>query len=339
MDDVKAKDIDQPEEQSVLSVNEQDPVIKDEQEYSLETGLGTGIGILSLINASKRKTPVVLHVNRPTHWSFDFIKAIRMPESKVQVKLSDIDEFMSPLAPGKLGDSVKFFSPYIDIDEVDLYGETFQLGKPDKEYKAIGILMSNGSPGTAEAKASNAHPYHRYYSKETYLKIIKLCSDAGYDIITLDSPWIDMRDKMYQISQLCDCVIGYEGGMMHLAHVLKTPTIILPWHHYAHGEPPDSFSYFGNPRIPAVEYSAHMYHLDKMSYFPTSPEQILNWKPEILKSVIKLLRQKAGNNYFLKNKLTFFEKEAYFRNHLCEFERSFIQKYVGELHVSGDPNL
>lgn len=312
----------------------------EEQEYSFETGMGTGIGMLSLINAAHRKKPVALHLNRPDHWMFDFVRATRMSSSKVKLYLdAEFNEFMVPLKPGYLGDSVKFFSPYIDIDEIDLYGKTFPLGKPDKGHKAIGILMSNGSPGTPEAKASNAHPYHRYYSQEDNFKIMKLCVDAGYDVITLDSPWVSMEDKMYQISQLCDCVIGYEGGMMHLAHVLKTPTIILPWHHYPHGDPPNGFSYFNNSKIPAVEYSAQMYHLDKMSYFPTSIDVVTKWNPKALKFMIDAMRAGNGNNYFLKNKLSYFEKDCFYRHHLCQFEREFLSRFVGELHVSGDPNL
>jgi len=310
------------------------------QEYTFETGLGTGLGLLSVINASDRKAPVVLTVNRMNHWLFEFVDAVKAIKSKVYVKYaSEFDEFMVPLKPGTLSDGVKFFSPYIDIDEVELFGEKFKLGESGKDRKAIGILMSNGSPGTEEAKATNSHPYHRYYSQETYLNIIKLCVDAGYDIITLDSPWIPMRDKMYQISQLCDCVIGYEGGMMHLAHVLKTPTIILPWHHLAHGEPPSDFSYFGNPKIPAVKYSAHMYHLDKMSYFPDSPDTILNWSPPKLKAMIEALRRGLGNNYFLKNKLSYFEKECFFEAQFSRFEKSFLKQYVGDLYVAGNPNL
>jgi len=315
--------------------------IVDEQEYSFETGLGTGLGLLSLVNnTTKRKTPMILHVNRQNHWMFTFIKAARL-ESKFTIKFSEeFTEFMVPFKSGTLSDSIKFFSPYIDIDEVDLFNETFRLGYPDKGHKAIGILMSNGSPGTAETKAKNEHPWNRYYGPEVYSKIIQLCSDAGYDIITLDSPWMEMRDKMYQISQLCDCVIGYEGGMMHLAHILKTPTIILPWHHLSNGDPPDdNFSYFINPKIPGVKYAAHMFHLDKRSYFPTSPDVVASWTPTILKSMIDILRQGGGNNVFLKNKLSYFEKEEFFRTQFTELNRSLVRYYAGDLHVSGDPNL
>ena len=311
-------------------------------EYLWGPGLGTGIGLLSTLDYIDRGSPFVIHYSDTVQWVQDLVDALHISEDKVKlIRNPNYDrDHLFMLDSTTLFDGGKFFNPYIDRDEIDLFGKTFKLGEDTKSKKCIGIVMTNGTFTTVEQVETQSYPANKYYPRENYLKIINLAMEAGYDIITLDSNWIDLPSKMYQISQLCDCVIGYEGGIMHLAHVLKTPTIILPWHHLSNGTTPVDFSFFNNPvDLPGLKYATHQYHLDKKTWFLNSVDEILKWNPVVLKSIIELLRKDRGNNIFLKRKLSYFEKESFFRSNFSSFEQCLISKYIGDLHVAGDSNL
>jgi hypothetical protein len=73
--------------------------------------------------------------------------------------------------------------------------------------------------------------------------------------------------------------------MMHLAHTLKVPTIILPRRY-------DSF-----------ELASHTMHLDKMTYFVSNVNELLNWSVDDLKSIIIDLKKEKGNNFYFNNNL------------------------------------
>jgi hypothetical protein len=82
---------------------------------------------------------------------------------------------------------------------------------------------------------------------------------------------------------MCDFVIGYEGGIAHLSHMLDTPTFILPW------------------RINTI--LPELLHLDKKTYFCQSVNEVIGWsKFEVLEKVDQLTN-KETNNRFLNNRL------------------------------------
>ena len=127
-------------------------------------------------------------------------------------------------------------------------------------------------------------PFYRYYSLDQYMQLVKLIKDAGYEVIIMDSENISLEQKVYILNELCTCVIGYEGGLQHLAHLLKIPCIILPWtenHNEQHWAKP------------------HFLHVDERTWFAESIDSVLSWTPDKLRIMIHKLYNGGGNGGFL----------------------------------------
>lgn len=123
------------------------------------------------------------------------------------------------------------------------------------------------------------------------------------------------------MNELCDCVIGYEGGIAHLAHVLKIPTVILPWRTWCNdndkSNPPGDLN-----SIP------HKLHVDRQTYFLQSVNEILAWSPQELKNTVSRLYNNQGNNiYFTGANIS--------PPHLTLFEKEFIETYIANPVVGG----
>jgi hypothetical protein len=226
------------------------------------------------------------------------------------------DELANDLVSNNLvGDSGKFYSPYLPVDSITVNGQQRPVGKRNKP--CIGLATWNLS----FEWSSDNFPYNRLYPKETWANIFQLCLHAGYDIITLNSPDIDFENKAGLVNDLCDCIIGYEGGVAHLGHVLKVPTIILPWRTWCNDQdranPPGDLK-----SIP------HTLHIDKQTYFLDSADELLAWTPIELKNKIQQLYNNQGNNMFFTGANV---RPPWFSS----FEREFIQTYIVNPTVGG----
>jgi hypothetical protein len=153
-------------------------------------------------------------------------------------------------------------------------------------------LLDYGVPGSEDA---------RYYDFGVYEKIIKLVLDSGYDVVTLNII-TTLEEKVYQISQQCDCVITYEGGMAHLAHCFDVPCIMLPWQQ-RYWMPVEEQHRLLNTTYKIPVTRAEIMHLDRSTYFLESAAEILSWTPDDLHCVIKDLYNKKGNNKLLTKEM------------------------------------
>ena len=130
-----------------------------------------------------------------------------------------------------------------------------------------------------------SYPKNKMYPIEDNINIFKIIKRAGYDVVTLDSKEATRTEKAWLIENLCECVIGYEGGMAHLSHMLNVPYIMLPWR-----------------KDSGLE---QLLHLDKTTYFLNSVHELLNWVNEDkhkLYNTINALNAGQGNNKFLTGK-------------------------------------
>jgi hypothetical protein len=127
-----------------------------------------------------------------------------------------------------------------------------------------------------------SYPFNKLYPLENNLDIARIIKQAGYDVVTLDSKDVSRTEKAWIIENLCDCVIGYEGGIAHLSHMLSVPYIMLPWRQGGGLE--------------------QLLHLDRATYFLNSVHELLNWingDKHKLGDTIDALRAGQGNNQFL----------------------------------------
>lgn len=195
----------------------------------------------------------------------------------------------------------KVYSPYIDIDHVRLFDQNFEVGRQGKPCAAI--LINNGDDvkdeyfwntvaGTVKPGAPVEYPYNKFYSESVYNHANKLIMAAGYDPLVIDSKAISIEQKVYLLNELCEFAISYEGGMTHLAHVLKIPVIVLPW------RGADQYS----PETTGVGPIGESWlHLDRRSYFLNSYQELLTWNKQRLIDMVEQLHNLQGNNYWLRH--------------------------------------
>lgn len=191
----------------------------------------------------------------------------------------------------------KFFSSYIPATYITHNKSKFEIRSEFNTKKpcvGVSLYCRNTKPGdfnyTSFDKKGN--PYNKWpeikmWPLDINLKIIKLLINAGYDIITFDSPFMELHDKIYMLNNYCDFVIGYEGAIQHLAHSLNIPSIVLPWR----------------------QNNNHLYnqslHLDKKTWFFKDIRKLLNYSYSDIIELRDRLASDNGNNIFLNSNIGF----------------------------------
>jgi hypothetical protein len=127
------------------------------------------------------------------------------------------------------------------------------------------------------------YPNCKIYSINQYANLYKFIKISGYDVISLDSRDISIKNKVNLITEFCECVIGYEGGLAHLCHMLNVPYIMFPWHREF------------------VKVDSKLVHLDNQTYFLDSFEELLSWSPAKLNQCIEELHAGLTNNELVHN--------------------------------------
>jgi hypothetical protein len=200
-----------------------------------------------------------------------------------QITLTNVQtcpEWLAPVNPEL--ESFKVFNRYDQFDHVCLFGQTFPINA--KRKKGAAILVNNGEYAKddkffAQVASTTSYPYTKFHTRETNDRILNLVQSAGYDPYYIDSKDITIDHKVFILNELCDFVIGYEGGMCHLAHALKIPAIILPW------------------RVPLSNTQVTDFlHLDKKTYFIRNVKELESFN---LTDTVEMLYNDGGNNQWL----------------------------------------
>ena len=227
-------------------------------------------------------------LNLPSHWVFDAFTSF-----KTILKISDEQLIIQSVVDNNAidisvtNDLAKIFSPYYTTDTVHLFGRDIKIDHKPKTH--IGLAMANRPEQVSQiysgANVGNEFPFSRYATQEQYNKIINIILKSGNDLSTFHTDRYSLEDKVNSLLQ-CRLVIGYEGGIAHLCHVLKIPFIMLPWSADGDGEP-------------KLSYSEDFLHLDKRTWFLKSTEEISNCSISDIENYSSILNQELGNNYWL----------------------------------------
>jgi len=255
------------------------------------TALGDRISMLSFLLSLNDTVTVTVFNNK---YATDWINIVRLFKLEDRITINNAPWNLHTIEDIRQNDinAFKFFSRYINRDKISIFGQDKCINVKNKP--CIGLAISGGAPKSKQffdnielmiATKDNWQQYHRYHTLATNESIFKLITLAGYDVIVLDALDTSLDHKALMIADLCDCVIGYEGGMMHLAHALKVPSIILP------------------RRYDTIDIMPDIIHLDKMTYFIRDENEILQWTIDDLKCKIRDLKQEKGNNFFFNNNL------------------------------------
>lgn len=263
--------------------------------------VGMSISFLSMLLNSNDCFHI--EVDSPNHSLFPLKKIFNIPDDKLSLSVTDD---MTDNIFWELSDVGKLTSPYLSPEFVNVKDQQLPVGrKINKPCIALACYQDYQHLQNYDSSDYN-WPNNRYWSIEEYSKIFQLIKKAGYEVVTLDNHAIGLEDKVYWLNEYCEAVIGYEGGLCHLAHTLKIPSIILPWRPYETFLNIDSL------------------HLDKRSYFVRSIEEILNWNNFDLKDIIEQLHNEITNNIFYLGNVTFSKDFSEYKIKIRDKEYSML---------------
>jgi len=286
-------------------------------------GLGSSISLLSLLLDTK--VPVKLTYSTKLHALTEIKKLFQIPDEVLEIT-EDFSIQSETDSNKRLGDYCKFFSPYIKHHEFRRFR---QSGLP-----CIALVCVNGNLEDWNFSLDNhTFPFNKFYPKAYWLKLMNLILDSGYEVMTINSEDISLNQKINILSEYCDAVIGYEGGLHHLSHCLNIPSIIVPWRMFPLTEWPTPPEHF--------QYTIHQLHIDKRTWILDSSDELLNYAPNGLRLLIDSLYDNRGNNMYLSGKLQLDTSTMEFMNHdqskytnydhygpyLSDFEKNFIKNH------------
>lgn len=297
--------------------------ITDNHSTGINTALGQNIIVLSTLLSVDQ--PIQLTISSANEIIPTIKSIFQISDEKLKIIIADQLELPTP-QENFLSDHSKFFSSYIKAPEILINGQILKTNKKNK--KCIGLAIARQSNHYQDILPSFNGPWNRYYPKEIWNKIISLILTSGYDVITFNSLDVSLEDKIFMLNEMCECLIGYEGGMTHVAHCLDIPTIMFPWHHDGDGSSPDDFTLI-------TKYQK--LHVDRKTWFLSNPEEILNWNQQDLNTTIKKLHNNQGNSIYLSDnvKIDFDNLTLYDTKNsinltpmIPTYESDFIKTYI-----------
>ncbi len=266
--------------------------------------VGMSISFLSMLMNSDHCFHI--QVDSEKHSLIPLKKIYNIPDNKLSISVTDD---MSENIFWELSDVGKLTSPYISPDFVTIRNKQEPVNsKSDKPCIALACYQNYDHLENYDSADPN-WPNNRYWSLEQYSKIFQLIKNAGYEVITLDNHAVHLEDKVHWLNEYCDAVIGYEGGLCHLAHTLRIPTIILPWRPY------ESF------------LNIDSLHLDRRTFFVRSIEEIMTWNKFDLQDIIEQLHNEITNNTFYTGKVSFSRDFTEYKIQTKDREYSLLAGY------------
>ena len=289
-------------------------------------GLGDMLCILSFLCEIPETVEIKVTNNRKTFDTLTTFKRV-LKISDESLIITQTDTEGDCLHHGAGGWPIKLLSKYYTTDTVNLFGEdlNIQHAKPRKGY--IGLVCYNSgkdylddegnyyqleSIGTDKVLigSTNNWPQCRYRSIQYYSQVFAFCKTHGYDVINLESETLLFEEKVELMTKYCKAIIGYEGGIAHLAHTLKIPYFMLNWN-----LPSDSTIY-GEFHCELVHQSPYMYLL--------KDDELFKWSPAELELKIDQVKNGSGNNRLVNG------------HHYLEFENNKINGNISIVKPTGE---
>lgn len=251
---------------------------------------GLGIAIIKMSLAMAIDGPVNFIVPDSANIAYELKKIFQIPDSKmiitVDPKYQRTDDILD-------SDELCVYTSYFYSHSILLDNRIhFTARKPKR---CVALAMHHGR-GLGNDLPLKKFPYNKFATQDEYNKIIEYLDSHGYSVITMNSPELTVQEKTHLLNEYCDCLITYEGGVAHLAHLLNIPTIILPWKYNDMGHPPIP---------PGIWYESHRYHPDRKTWFLKSVDELLSWSVPQFKEKIVSLYQDQGNNLLFGPTVTF----------------------------------
>lgn len=309
-------------------------------------GLGTILSTISTFLSYKR--PVKWIIDGATEPEKDLmnslVRVFGIPPSRLVIEYTDGQQ--PPRT--EIRDCFKFFSPYVETSHIFYKNNMYRIrSNSDKTRPCVGVALYDKRKyaGALEHMPFDRSewpnkkyewPERKMWPLDVNLKLLSVLIKSGYDIVMFDRCDFNIDDKIFFLNEHCDFVIGYEGGLHHLAHILNIPSIVLPW---------------SNPILEKNLHrtSIHALHLDNKTWFFDSIADVLLLNPAKLMKIRDKLAKGKGNNIFLNNKIGMTHGLNYLRIHygdsepkkpepcnwFSDFEKKQLHDYLLEKKIAG----
>jgi hypothetical protein len=247
------------------------------QSYNLPPhGLGTIIIKTSFLLALSRSVTAV--VPNADNLIYDFKRIFQIPDSQLTIELGTNGY------PDLETDELCTYAPYFHSNHVRVLGKEYSTSPKRKPCVALAMHHDGG---LTDPTGHYGMPYNKFATADEYNQLIQHLTAQGYDVITMNQSGMMLEQKIYLLNELCDFVVGYEGGLGHLAHVLQIPYFCLPWR----------LNDMGHPGVqPGLWLEAQRFHPDRRTWFLKNTAEFLSWNKDQLTHMINRLHDQQGNN-------------------------------------------
>jgi hypothetical protein len=275
-------------------------------EITLDTNKGMGFGdMLCLISLLCDVTePITLYSNnRETYYDRlkHLTKMLNVPESKLKILPTENEGNFSGAY------HVRTVSEYFYPDHLTIDGKRIKVNDPSRKKTFVGLCMYNGDgfidkdwnfwrnnehlvPVNEGSSRTDRIPQCKWRSIEYYSKIFAMLRRCDYEVITFDQQTM-MEPKIRFMLEHCNAVIGYEGGMAHLCHMLKIPYLMFKYR-----PSPDVDDLYG-------PFTQESIHRGAYTHFVEDDETLINLNKRDLETIITNLKQGIHNNRLVKGEV------------------------------------
>jgi hypothetical protein len=248
--------------------------VKIELNNDHSVGLGDNLCLLSAL--ANVPTPVALYVNND-YDTFDrlqhYRRIFRIPKDQLEIfPMETSGNFAN------VGWPVKFFTDYHKPLYVNLKHGSIKLDHSKKDCIAIAAQFNNNPD-----EPNDIWPWCRGRPISYWARIFAHVKKMGFDVITVDYAQHDLEDKIELLTKHCRAIISYEGGMAHLAHMIKLPCFLVDWQH------PSPSTVLGN-------FHCDFVHKTNSVYILRDDTEFFTWDKNAFSRKIFDLEQGQGNN-------------------------------------------
>ena len=276
-------------------------------------GLGDYLCLISLLCDVPDTVEVYCNNNWHTFDRLtDFKRVLNIPDSAFKLVQTESNGDFAVL-----GWPVKLFSKYYNPKSVMIRGQELSLDyentRDSKGYIGLVCYTTNQSYVDTNGNyiewdnnlevnrgCNNVFPQTRLRPVDYYARVFEFIKTRRYDVITIDSMHTNFEDKVEMMAKHCKAIIGYEGGIAHLAHILNIPYFMLDWQH------PCPNTIYGDLHCEIV-------HQSKCLHVLRHDEELFGWTAAEFDQKIYNVFSGYGNNRFVNG-----EYKIKFKNGLNE---------------------
>jgi hypothetical protein len=239
-------------------------------------GLGDNLCLLSALANIPDKVNLYASNDHQTFEKLsDYSRIFRVPKNRLELK----ETSYSGQFPNT-GWPIKVFSSYYRPLSVYVNGQVIKLDH-SQEKKCIAVAGFYATP--TEGDDVRSWPWCKRRDLEYWQRIFGWLKSMDYEVITVDRAGFNLEDKIELLAKHCKAIISYEGGMAHLAHMLRLPCFLIDWK-------------LPSPSTTLGEFHCDFVHRSETVYIVRDDEELFGWDADKFAHMVFLLNQGQTNN-------------------------------------------